>query len=250
MIALPLAKATRKNEPDVVVWTKDRMEASEKLKNVLTSESVLASPDTTRPFILQSNPSVVGIGAVLSQVDDTGVERPVAYYSRKLKPRETRYTVTEQECLAVVQGIKHYSVYLEGTHFTVVTDHSSLHYLDRLHDEKGSLAWWALTLQPYSFTVVHRLGSSNSNTDGLSCQAWATEKQQLDNGAAIISEEETTGSSSERKGEMSQSGPDDIKKQVQTLRVCVCMLFICAVVYFSCSVMHLFLIKLSWDSQL
>ena len=64
MIALPLTKATRKNEPDVVVWTKDRIEAFEKLKNVLTSESVLASPDTTRPFILQTDASGVGIGAV------------------------------------------------------------------------------------------------------------------------------------------------------------------------------------------
>ena len=103
MIALPLTKATRKNKPDVVEWTKDRIEAFKKLKNVLTSESVLASSDTTRPFILQTDVSVVGIGAVLSQVDDTEVKRPVAYYSRKLDPRETRYTVTEQECLAVVQ---------------------------------------------------------------------------------------------------------------------------------------------------
>ena len=59
MIALPLTKATRKNEPDVVVWTKDRIKAFEKLKNVLTSESVLASPDTTWPFILQTNVSGV-----------------------------------------------------------------------------------------------------------------------------------------------------------------------------------------------
>ena len=91
--------------------------------------------------------------------------------------------------------------------------HSSLQYLDRLRDEKGRLTRWALTLQPYSFTVVYRPGSSNSNADGLSRQAWATGKQQPDSGAAIISEEETTGSSSERKGEMSQSGPDDIKNK-------------------------------------
>ena len=94
MIALPLTTATRKNEPDVVVWNNDRIKAFEKLKNVLTSESVLASPDTTLPFILQTDASRVGIGAVLSQVDDTGVKCPIAYYSRKLEPRETRYTVT------------------------------------------------------------------------------------------------------------------------------------------------------------
>ena len=60
---------------------------------------------------------------------------------------------------------------------------------------------------------MHRPGSSNANADGLSCQAWATDKQQVDSGVAIISEEEPTGSSSERKEEMSQLGPDDIKNQ-------------------------------------
>jgi len=133
---------------------------------------VLASPNFNRPFILQTDASNVGIGAILSQTDDAGHDKPLAYFSRKLFPRETRYSTTEKECLAVVDGIRHFSIYLTGTHFTVHTDHKCLQYLDRMKDVNGRLTRWSLLLQPYDFTVIHRAGTGNANADGLSRQAW------------------------------------------------------------------------------
>ena len=65
-------------------------------------------------FILQTDASNVGVGSVLSQADDSGEERPVAYASRKLLSRETRYAAVEKECLAVVEGIRSFHAYLEG----------------------------------------------------------------------------------------------------------------------------------------
>ena len=125
-------------------------------KSSLTSESVLASPNFNRSFLVQTDASNVGVGAVLSQDDATGHDKPVAYYSRKLLPRETRYSTKEKECLAVVEGIQHLSIYLTGTHFTVHTDHKCLQWMK---DMNGRLTRWSLLLQPYDFTVVHRAGT-------------------------------------------------------------------------------------------
>ena len=109
--------------PNKVAWTPSHEQAFFRLKDLLTSKPILCSPDVTKPFVLQTDASESGIGAVLSQADEEGVEHPVAYYSRKLLPRETHYATVEKECLAVVSGVKFFRVYLEGTKFTVETDH-------------------------------------------------------------------------------------------------------------------------------
>ena len=122
----------------------------------------------TKPFVLQTDASKSGIRVVLSQADEEGVEHPVAYYSRKLLPRETHYATVEKECLAVVSGVKFFRVYLEGTKFTVETDHRSLEYLQRMRETNGRLTRWSLSLQPYDYTIRHRAGVDNGNADGLS----------------------------------------------------------------------------------
>lgn len=79
-------------------------QAFKDLKDCLTSSPVLENPDFEKPFILQMDASDRGIGAVLSQRDDSGEDRPVAYYSRKLQPHEERYSTIEKECLAIKVG--------------------------------------------------------------------------------------------------------------------------------------------------
>ncbi len=120
---------------------------------VLCSSPILKNPDFDRLFIVQTDR---GIGAVLSQLSDEGSEHPVAYYSRK------RYSTVEKECLA-------FKVYLlGGKPFTVLTDHRSLEWLNRLNDTNARLTRWSLELQSYSFTVRHRAGRANANADRLS----------------------------------------------------------------------------------
>ncbi len=89
---------------------------------------------------------IMGVGAVLSQVDDTGVDHPVAYYSWKLLDRETRYSTVEKECLAIKLGIQAVKVYLLGRHFTVQTDHHALTWLHRLKENNARLSRWSLAL--------------------------------------------------------------------------------------------------------
>ena len=108
------------------------------------------------------------VGAVLSQLDSKGCDRPVAYFSCKLMPREQRYSTVEQECLAIKLGVEAFKVYLIGRHFIVQTDHRSLKWLNRLKENNSRLTRWSLALQPFSFTVEHRAGTANGNADALS----------------------------------------------------------------------------------
>ena len=104
------------------------------------------------------------MGAVLS-VQRDGEELPVAFYSKKLLPRERRYSATELEGLAVVTAIDHFSPYLITHPFLVETDHRALAFLNTAHHSNGRLARWAMRLQPYTFDIRYR---QNENADALS----------------------------------------------------------------------------------
>ena len=137
------------------------------LKGLLCSEPILKSPDFEQEFILQTDALERGIGAVLSQRNDAGAEHPVAFYSRKLLPREVRYSTIEKECLAIKAATHAFRVYLLERRFVIQTDHRALEWLNRLKDNNARLTWWSLALQPYQFAVRYRAGTANSNADWL-----------------------------------------------------------------------------------
>ncbi|KAJ8346946.1 hypothetical protein SKAU_G00283470 [Synaphobranchus kaupii] len=102
---------------------------------------VLAYPDAQRPFIVDTDASNTGVGAVLSQEDEDG-ERVVTYYSRALGKAERNYCVTRRELLAVVRALHHFRPYLQGSHFLLRTDHTSLTWLLNFKDPEGQVARW------------------------------------------------------------------------------------------------------------
>ena len=114
------------------------------------------------PFILQTDASAVGLGAVLEQ--DGHV---IAYASRSLNSAEQHYSVIQKECLAIVFALKQFRHYLLGRPFKLVTDHAPLQWLSAQKME-GMLCRWALAMQEYSFSIEYRKGSLNSNADALS----------------------------------------------------------------------------------
>ena len=175
-VAAPLTDLTKKNRPTKVTWTLDCDSAFHALKTSLCTSPVLNSPNFSKPFILQTDASDRGVGAVLSQYSTDNQLYPVAYFSRKLLPREERYSTVEKECLAVKLGIEAFRFYLMGCTFTVQTDHHALIWLDRLKDTNSRLTRWSLSLQQYKFTVTHRPGITNGNADALSrcCQTSLT----------------------------------------------------------------------------
>lgn len=164
-VTAPLSDLLKKGK--AFKWTPEAEVAFGKLKDILVSAPVLANPDYEKPFVLQTDASDTGIGGVLVQ-GSGDEERAVAYFSQKLSATQRKYQTTERECLAVIVGIEKFRPYIEGTHFTVMTDHASLQWLQNLKDPSGRLGRWALRLQPYDFTLVHRPGRLMAVADALS----------------------------------------------------------------------------------
>ena len=165
-IAKPLNRLTEKTA--TFKWTEQCQQAFDLLKHKLTSAPVLAHPYYSLSFILDTDASDVGIGAVLSQRHPDGKEHVIAYHSRALTKSERRYSVTRREFLAVVTFCRQFRPYLLGRHFTLRTDHGSLQWLHNFKEPDGQLARWITTLQEFDVTVIHRQGRSHANVDTLS----------------------------------------------------------------------------------
>ena len=163
-LALPLTDATRKDQPDRVIWSGECDRAFQELKAALCDSPVLMSPNFSKEFIVQSDASDRGLGAVLSQLDESGNNKPVAYTSHKLLPREEKYSMVEKECLARWQCRPFTCPSWADTSVYIQTDH---HCLEWLHNVK-TLTRWSLFLQSYSFMIQYRTGLHNGNADGLS----------------------------------------------------------------------------------
>lgn len=151
-----LSDLTKAMAPTVVDWTAECEDAFMSLKNVLVGPPVLASPDYGRQFLLQTDvdASERSLGGVLSQKNEEGVERAVAYFPRKLLSRETRYSAIEKECLAIVTALQHFEPYLLGRTFSIQTDHRALSYIENMRNNNSRLMRWALALQPFNFTIT------------------------------------------------------------------------------------------------
>ena len=195
-IAKPLHRLTERTTK--FVWNSECQTAFEELRRRLSQTPILAHPDFNRQFILDTDASDVGIGAVLSQVGDDGHERVIAYGSRLLTKAERQYCVTRKELLSVVTFTRQYRSYLLGRRFerqycvtrkellSVVTftrqyrsyllgrrfvlrtDHGSLKWLRNFREPEGQLARWLERLQEFDFEVVHRPGKKHTNADALS----------------------------------------------------------------------------------
>jgi hypothetical protein len=171
----PLHKITEKSQK--CVWTQDCQYSFEELKKALTRAPILAYPTREGFFILDTDASNVGMGAVLFQVQD-GLEKVVCYFSKTFSRSERSYCVTRRELLGVVASIKHFHHYLYGKHFKVRSDHGALSWLLNFKNPEGQLARWFEVLASYDFRIEHRAGRSHNNADALSrrpCYNYSTE---------------------------------------------------------------------------
>ena len=103
-IAGPLQRLTDKNSN----WTIKCQHAFDILRACLVSSPVLSYPDYSRRFVLDTDASDTGIGAVLSQTKDDGSEVVTAYASCSLSRPERRYCVTRKELLVVMEFVHHF----------------------------------------------------------------------------------------------------------------------------------------------
>ena len=166
-IAAPLSDLTTKGAPEKLMWTDVQEQAFQTLKRHVCVNPVLCLPNMSKPFILPTDASGEGLGAILLQ-EVGGVKHPVAFASKKLLPRERNYSTIEREAFAVISGVQKFQNYLMGTHFLLETDHHPLQYLDRAKYQNSHIMRWSLLLQPYHFTVHAITGSENVGADFLS----------------------------------------------------------------------------------
>jgi hypothetical protein len=143
-MVVPLTDLTRKDMR--FIWTSECQGAFEKVKHALTNAPVLAPPEVGKPFEVVSDASGVGLGAILLQDG-----RSVAFESRKLSPTEQNYTVTEQKMLGVIHALKTWRCYLEGSDFTVVTDHCPNTFFDTQVNLSTRQARWSEFLSRFKF---------------------------------------------------------------------------------------------------
>ena len=176
-MAHPLTSLTRKDAE--WKWGDEQKDAFNRIKCCLTSKPILRYPDFTRDFIVHTDASGYGIGAVLAQMqrppqsdDSSGetdeVEVVIAYTSKHLDDRQCKWSTTEKEAFAIVHAIDVFKPYLYGSKFTVFTDHRPLEWLMSKNEPSGRLARWALKIQEFNIEIGYRAGKHNQNADTLS----------------------------------------------------------------------------------
>lgn len=141
--------------------------AFETLRDKLTQPPVLIVYNPERETELHCDASSKGYGACMLQKKD-GVFHPVAFFSKKTTPEESRYHSFELETLAIIKALRHFYVYLQGIRFTIVTDCSSLTLTLAKKQVNCRIARWAMELENFDFAIVHRAGKSMAHVDALS----------------------------------------------------------------------------------
>jgi RNase H-like domain found in reverse transcriptase len=108
-------------------WEDQHQKAFGELKLAFTAASVLAFYDYNRKTVLETDASDWASGGVLSQYDDQGYLRPVAYFSSKHTAQECNYEIYDKELLAIIKSLEEWRPELQGTQeaFEVVTDHKN-----------------------------------------------------------------------------------------------------------------------------
>jgi len=164
-IASPLHKLLKRDVK--FEWKPEQEHAFQHLKAKLTSQPILQYPDFSKEFILATDASNVGLGAVLSQ-GPLGKDLPVAFASRSLNKAEMNYTTSEKELLAIVWATRYFRPYLYGRHFKIVTDHKPLTWIMNVKDPGSRLLRWRIHLEEFDYEITYKRGSQNMNADALS----------------------------------------------------------------------------------
>ncbi|MBW0512319.1 hypothetical protein O181_052034 [Austropuccinia psidii MF-1] len=151
------------------IFNEEALSLFQILKEALTTAPILSHFNPSLPDIVETDASDYSLGAVLSQVKDSG-KHPIAFNSCKLLPAELNYEIHDKELPGIVWALKHWRAFLLSlsNSFEVLTDHSSLRYF---MSSKVLTCWqarWAEFLSEFHFTITHRPGRLATLPDALS----------------------------------------------------------------------------------
>ena len=167
-IAKPLHQLVRKEEK--WRWGEEQEEAFAKLKEIFTTEPVLAAPDLDKKMRVEADTSDYATGRVLLVKEEDEKWRPVAFIFKSLNDTERNYEIHDKEMLAVIRCLEAWRHFLEGarTKFEIWTDHKNLEYFMMNQKLNRQQARWALFLSRFDFILKHVPGSKMGKVDGLS----------------------------------------------------------------------------------
>lgn len=159
-IAAPLTDLLKK---DAFCWTVEATKAFEQLKSIMIETPLLRLPDFTKEFVIETDASKVGVGAVLMQEG-----HPLSYFSKKLGPRVQMTSTYNRELYAITESISKWRQYLLGRPFVVRTYHKSLKELLNQTILNPDQQHHLTKLIGYQFTIEYKPGNENSAADSLS----------------------------------------------------------------------------------
>lgn len=167
-VAAPLTDLTKADK--VFEQSAEAEGAFQELKTRFSTEPILVIFDLSKPSIVETDASDKAIGACLSQADDKGKLRLVAYLSRKFTPAESNYEVHDKELLAIIEAFRHQRVYLEGQAYEtkVISDHQNLTRFLSTHIMTGRQIRWYEDIATFRMKIHYQKGSENTRADGLS----------------------------------------------------------------------------------
>ena len=141
-------------------WSDAEQNGFDTMKRIMARETILAYPNFNKPFHIHTDASAYQLGACISQDG-----KPIAFYSRKLSPTQSRYTTTERELLSIVETLKEFRTILLGQQLIVHTDHENLTYKNFNSDR---VMRWRLFIEEYSPDLRYIKGELNEAADALS----------------------------------------------------------------------------------
>ncbi|EFZ04205.2 Pol [Metarhizium robertsii ARSEF 23] len=166
-IAMPLTALTKKDAP--FTWTTPCQISFDELKTLLIGAPLLAQWDPDRETILETDSSGYVVGGSLSQRDNEGFLRPVAFFSKKNAPAECNYSIHDKELLAIIRCLEHWDPELRSVvSFEILTDHLNLQYFTKKQQLSERQARWAEILSRYNFVIRYRPGRQAIVPDALS----------------------------------------------------------------------------------
>ncbi|GFS37412.1 retrovirus-related Pol polyprotein from transposon 297 [Trichonephila inaurata madagascariensis] len=164
VIAKPLSDLLRKDTP--LNFDVKQKASFDELKRLLCQKTVLGINRQNCETEIHTDASIDGLAAVLLQrsSDDNSLH-PIYYMSRKTSETERKYTSYELEVLAIIEALKKFKVYILGMPFKIITDCNAFTKTMSKKDLNTRIAHWALNLQDYDYTILHRSGSQMAHVD-------------------------------------------------------------------------------------
>lgn len=166
-LTAPLTDLVKGNKNRHIQWSEACQLALDRVQQILNSFPVLLLPSLSQDFVLRTDASSRGMGAVLLQHAD-GLLHPVQYASKKFSAAQQKYSTIERECLAILWACQKFARYLIGREFVLQTDHRPLTFLQSSKTKNNRLLRWALALQEFRFRIQPVPGTTNVMADLLS----------------------------------------------------------------------------------